>query len=185
MYNNQGTAVMFLTWSGPEGSSHKCSKCVQWFLFKEEDIFMNNSFDKDLIKQTLVESKKAFDNNDVPVGAILVIDNKIVCRSHNKCVANNNKLYHAEILAINEAIEKGLDLSKASLYISIEPCLMCLGAIINAGINKIYFGAFDKTEGAFTHFGVSLTIHEVEVHYLENKDCSKIMSSFFEKVRNK
>ena len=62
---------------------------------------------------------------------------------------------------------------------------MCLGAIINAGINKIYFGAFDKTEGAFTHFGVSLTIPEVEVHYLENKDCSKIMSSFFEKVRNK
>lgn len=146
---------------------------------------MNNSFDKDLIKQTLVESKKAFDNNDVPVGAILVIDNKIVCRSHNKCVANNSKLYHAEILVINEAIEKGLDLSKASLYISLEPCLMCLGAIINAGINKIYFGAFDKTEGAFTHFGVSLTIPEVEVHYLENKDCSKIMSSFFEKVRNK
>ena len=91
----------------------------------------------------------------------------------------------AEGKTSTEAIEKGLDLSKASLYISLEPCLMCLGAIINAGINKIYFGAFDKTEGAFTHFGVSLTIHEVEVHYLENKDCSKIMSSFFEKVRNK
>ena len=76
---------------------------------------MNNSFDKDLIKQTLVESKKAFDNNDVPVGAILVIDNKIVCRSHNKCVANNNKLYHAEILVINEAIEKGEEIEDDKL----------------------------------------------------------------------
>lgn len=146
---------------------------------------MNNSFDKRLIRQAFEESKKAFENNDVPVGAILVIDNKIVCSSHNKCIAKSNKLYHAELLVINEAIEKGLDLSNASLYISLEPCLMCLGAIINAGISKIYFGALDKTEGAFTHFGVSLTIPEVEVHYLENKNCSKIMSSFFEKIRNK
>lgn len=146
---------------------------------------MNNKVNKDFISQTLIEAKKAFDMNEVPVGAILVLEDKVVCRSFNNCVAEKCKINHAELLVIKEAIDKQIDLTKTTLYISLEPCLMCLGAIINSGISKIYFGALDKNEGAFTHYGVSLTIPEVEVHFLENKKCSEIMTSFFKKIRNK
>jgi len=127
----------------------------------------------------------------VPVGAIIVMDNKIIGRGHNLSISNNDPSSHAEIEAIRNAAKhlKNYRLNKASLYVTLEPCAMCYGAIIHARISRLVFGAFDPKTGVC---GSSIKLYEQKCfnHIPEiiggvmEEDCSLILKDFFKERRN-
>lgn len=128
---------------------------------------------------------------DVPVGALIVKDDKIISKAHNKVIKNNDPTAHAEILAIREAcrILDSYNLSGCSIYVTLEPCPMCAGAIINAKIDKVVYGAMDMDYGAC---GSKYNLLEdnraksIEVYAgIEENRCSRILKDFFEQIRNK
>lgn len=102
------------------------------------------------MKEALLEAKLALEKNEVPVGAVIVKDGEIISRAHNDRENAKNALHHAEILAINNACKAlgGWRLWQCEMYVTMEPCPMCAGAIVNARIPRIYFGAYDKKYGA-------------------------------------
>ena len=101
------------------------------------------------MKQALVEAQKAYDAEEVPVGAVVVIDNKIIARAHNLTEQLNDVTAHAEMQAITSAAHflNGKYLNDCSLYVTLEPCVMCMGAIYWSQLSKIVFGATDKKRG--------------------------------------
>ena len=102
------------------------------------------------MEQAIIEAKKAFELDEVPVGAVIVYKGDIISRAHNLRENFNNALAHAEILVINDACKKlkTWRLDGCDLYVTLEPCPMCAGAIINARISTVYFGAYDSKGGA-------------------------------------
>ncbi|WP_423363580.1 nucleoside deaminase [Mycoplasma sp. P36-A1] len=102
------------------------------------------------MNEALKEAKIAFEKDEVPVGAVIVYNNKIIARAHNTNFSSKNSLNHAEINAIDQACKylNTSDLSACSIYVSLEPCMMCHGALINAKIKRVYFGAFDLKKGS-------------------------------------
>ncbi|GAA0127102.1 MULTISPECIES: nucleoside deaminase [Clostridium] len=135
------------------------------------------------------EARKALIFNEVPVGAVIVKDNKIIATAHNLKEFNNDPTCHAEILAIKKAC-KALNnwrLNDCSMYVTLEPCPMCAGAIIQSRIKNLYIGTFDDRSGAC---GSVLNIvqndslnHWVNVQWLYNKDCSLLLENFFKHKR--
>lgn len=98
----------------------------------------------------LEEAKKAYELGEVPIGAIIVRDNQVIASAFNKREIGHNATYHAELLAIQEACEKlgGWRLIGCTMYVTLEPCLMCAGAIINSRLEKLIYGARDPKAGA-------------------------------------
>lgn len=146
---------------------------------------MNNEY----MNLALKEAKKAYKKLEVPIGAVIVKDGKIVARAHNLREKKQSSLAHAEILAIKKACEKleSWRLDGAELYVTLEPCAMCAGAITQARIKKVYFGAKDEKNGCVGSianiFDDIKTTHKVEYEYIENKECSDILSNFFKELR--
>lgn len=148
----------------------------------------NNKFMKEAIKQ----AKKAYEKQEVPVGAVIVKDGRIIARAHNKREITNNSTAHAEILAIQKANKK-LDswrLIDCELYVTLEPCAMCAGAIINSRIKKVYIGTMDPKAGAcgsvFNLFEDYKLNHYVETETgIMQKECEIILKEFFKYIRNK
>jgi len=150
-------------------------------------------FDQDLdhyfMRQALYESQVAASEGEVPVGAVLVHENKIVSRAHNRVIAQNDPTAHAEILALKEAcrITKNYRLPGSVLYVTLEPCAMCLGAIVQARISQIVFGAHDPKGGAvesIMKFPFEMTNHRVSVRSgILSEECSQILKDFFMKRR--
>ena len=105
---------------------------------------------KHYMQGALVHAKKAHNINEVPVGAVIVKDNKIIAGAHNQLINNSDPTGHAEIIAIREAAKSigNYRLVDCDMFVTLEPCLMCLGAIFNARINRLFFGAYDKKTGA-------------------------------------
>ena len=101
------------------------------------------------MRQALVEAQKAFDADEVPVGAVVVVDNKIIARSHNLTERLNDVTAHAEMQAITAAANylNGKYLNDCSLYVTMEPCIMCMGAIYWSQLSKIVYGAEDVKRG--------------------------------------
>ena len=97
----------------------------------------------------LEQAKKAALNDEVPVGAVLVLDDEIIAKGHNLTIFNNDPSAHAEVLVIREACRKlgNYRLTQCTLYVTLEPCCMCAGTIMQARLQKIYFGAYDKKSG--------------------------------------
>lgn len=134
----------------------------------------------------LNEADKAFSLGEVPVGAVVVKNGEVISSAHNLTRKNCDVTAHAEILAIREAEIKLGDwrLSGCELYVTMEPCMMCMGAIINSRISKLYFGAYDA------EFGFALSNHFTMPHNLEiyggicEDNCKKILKKFFEARRN-
>lgn len=148
--------------------------------------------DEKFMKEALKEASKAFKKNEVPIGAVLVYKNKIIAKAHNFKESKKSPLAHAEILAIKKASNKlkKWRLLDTTLYVTLEPCAMCAGAIIEARIKKLVFGAFDKKAGAC---GSLINVpqdkrlnHRVEIksRVLE-KEAQRILKEFFKKLRNK
>lgn len=147
--------------------------------------------DQKFMEIAIEQAKKAFSEGEVPVGAVIVKDNKVIAVGRNKRESSKNALSHAEIEAINNACEKlgGWRLWECDIYVTLEPCPMCAGAIINARIPNVYFGAYDKNFGCC---GSTLNILELQnsfkPHYeggIMEKECSEIISDFFKKLRQK
>jgi len=101
--------------------------------------------------EAITLAKKAAKKDEVPVGAVIVRDGRIIARAYNRRETRKNPLAHAEILAIEQAARRlgGWRLSGCTLYVTLEPCPMCAGAIINARIDEVVFGAYDPKAGAF------------------------------------
>ena len=142
------------------------------------------------MEQALKEAEKAYKKLEVPVGAVIVKEGKIIARAHNQKETKTDTTKHAEIIAIQKASKKlqSWRLIDCEMYITLEPCSMCAGAIINSRIKKIYIGAMDKKTGAA---GSVLNLfedykfnHKVKVEKEVEKDkCEKILKKFFKELR--
>lgn len=148
--------------------------------------------DEYYLKEALKEAKKAYSKDEVPVGCVIVFDNKIIARGHNLRETKNNVLFHAEIVAINKACKKLHQkfLDGCEIYVTLEPCIMCMGAIIQSRIKKVIYGAKEPKFGCLESLGNILNDykfnHNVEVMggILED-EASKMMKDFFKEKRNK
>lgn len=145
---------------------------------------------EEFMREALKEAKKAYNKLEVPVGAVIVKDGKIISKAHNLKETKKDTIKHAEIIAIQRASKK-LDswrLNDCEMYITLEPCPMCAGAIIQSRIKKIYIGAMDEKTGAC---GSALNLienykfnHKVEVEKgLLKAECEKILKDFFKYLR--
>ncbi|WP_407929109.1 nucleoside deaminase [Agrilactobacillus fermenti] len=140
--------------------------------------------------EAIVEAKKAAAVDEVPIGAIVVDHGTIVARSFNHRELSQNALAHAEILAINAACQAkhSWRLSGMDLFVTLEPCLMCAGAIINSRLDSVYYGAFDPKAGAA--FSVTdvfalrpLNHHPQVIGGIESDVCGQLLTDFFRKIR--
>ena len=142
------------------------------------------------MKAAYKEAIKAYEEDEVPVGCVIVKDNKIIARAHNKKVKKNCAIFHAEIECINKATKKlnDWDLIGCDMYVTLEPCLMCTGAIINSRIDNLYFGTRDPKGGAIYS---SMKIDEVKNlnhHFnveegMMKDECSNLLKKFFKAKR--
>ncbi len=143
------------------------------------------------MQEALRLARLSAEEGEVPVGAVVTIGNKIIGRGRNRREKVKNALHHAEIEAINEACARlgGWRLWECDLYVTLEPCPMCAGAIINARIKNVVFGAFDKKNGAcgsvtnLFESGFSYT-PSYESGFMEN-ECARVLSDFFINLRTK
>ena len=146
---------------------------------------MNDIFMKRAIELAEISALEG----EVPVGAVVVKDNEIVGEGRNRRELGKNALYHAELEAIDNACKKlgGWRLWQCDLYVTLEPCPMCAGAIINSRIKTVYYGASDKKAGSFgsvVDFNELAYNHKPEVVSGVMADCcSSLLSEFFKKLR--
>lgn len=153
---------------------------------------MDNINKEYFMKEALKEAQKAFDKEEVPVGAVIVKDGKIIARAHNIKESKKDSTCHAELLAIQKACKK-LDswrLIDCEMYVTLEPCSMCAGALINSRLKKIYIGTDDAKTGAC---GSVLNLledykfnHKIEVEkYILKEECETLLKEFFKFLREK
>lgn len=150
---------------------------------------MDNKNEK-FMQEALKEAKKAYDKLEVPVGAVIVKGGKVIARAHNLKETKLDTTKHAEILVIQKASKKlkSWRLLDCEMYVTLEPCSMCAGAIINSRIKKIYIGTLDKKTGVA---GSVLNLfedykfnHEVEVEKgILKEQCESILKDFFKNLR--
>ena len=145
-----------------------------------ENIFTDEYF----MKKALQEAYTAFDKDEIPVGAIVVINNRIIAKSHNLTELLNDVTAHAEMQAITASANflGGKYLTNCTLYVTIEPCQMCAGALYWSQISKIVFGASDVQRG-FTKMGTQLHPKTIVVSGVLEEECADLMKDFFRKKR--
>jgi tRNA(adenine34) deaminase len=146
--------------------------------------------DENFIRLALEEAALAFAEGEVPVGAVITMGEEIVAQSHNRSISMNDPAAHAEILAIRQAAKKigNYRLVGASLYVTLEPCIMCAGAIIQARIGRVVYGADDpKTGGVVSLYNLlndRRLNHTVTVSGgIKKEECAEILSRFFREKR--
>lgn len=146
--------------------------------------------DEYFMKEALKEAEKAYKKLEVPVGSVIVKDDKIIARAHNKKEEKNSPIMHAEIIAIEKACKRinNWRLTGCKMYVTLEPCPMCAGALVNSRIDKIYIGAKDPKTGACgsklnllqeCEFDTSV---EIENGILQ-EECQEILKAFFKEIR--
>ena len=145
--------------------------------------------DEKWMKKAWMQAKVAAKKGEVPVGAVVVKDGRIIARAHNLRESAKDPTAHAEILAMRRAAKKlgGWRLTGCELYVTLEPCPMCAGAVINARLDAVYFGAFDPKAGAF---GSRVNLNEVGLNHktkivggVLERDCADILSEYFSNKR--
>lgn len=148
---------------------------------------MNDKYMREAIK----EAKKAYAVGDVPVGCVIVVGDKIIARAHNLRHNKKNSLYHAEMIAIHKACKKmeRWILDDATIYITVEPCLMCAGAILQSRINKIVYGVNEPKMGCiisvFNVFDNIKYNHGIEIESgVCKEEIETMMKEFFQNLRN-
>ena len=141
------------------------------------------------MRSALKEAERSLKKGEIPVGAVVVSGEKILSRAHNEPIARNDPTAHAEIVALRRACQKikNYRLPDCDLYVTLEPCPMCLGAMVHARIRRLIFGALDPKVGAVESamlFPFSQTNHRVEVKGgVLAQECGKILKEFFHKKR--
>ncbi|MGX7419401.1 tRNA adenosine(34) deaminase TadA [Carnobacterium gallinarum] len=142
------------------------------------------------MQEAILEAKKAGDKLEVPIGAVIVIDGKIIARGHNMREETNDATTHAEMIAIREANQfmESWRLEDASLFVTLEPCPMCSGAMIMSRMKEVYYGASDPKGGTAGTLLNLLTDtrfnHQVIVEKgILEEECGKLLSDFFRELR--
>lgn len=136
------------------------------------------------------EAEKAAAEGEVPVGAVIVKNNIVIASAHNQCESRRNALLHAEIIAIEDAM-RSLGTSRldgCDIYVTLEPCAMCCGAISHARLSRLYFGAYDKLGGCVVSnkhlFDALSPLNCVEIYCGICEDtCSELLKDFFKQLR--
>ena len=147
--------------------------------------------DKKFMNAALKEADKAFTKDEVPIGAVIVKDNKIIARAHNLRETKQLSTAHAEIIAIQKACKKlgRWRLEDCTLYVTLEPCPMCAGAILQSRIERVVYGAIDPKGGSIEScmqmYKTKGYNHYPTTEYLKNEKCSQILKDFFKRKRMK
>ncbi|MGI6582056.1 MAG: nucleoside deaminase [Erysipelotrichaceae bacterium] len=144
------------------------------------------------MEEALKEARKALEKNEVPIGAVIVCNGEIIGKGHNSRENENSVVGHAEIKAIEQACKNlgSWKLDGCSIFVTIEPCPMCAGAIMQSRISNVYYGAGDEKSGAFGSV-FDLTTIQGFAHYphvrkqIMEEECSELMHSFFKNIRAK
>ena len=145
--------------------------------------------DEFYMRQALEEAEKSLKSGEVPVGAVIVSDGVILGRSHNESILRNDPTAHAEIVAIREASQKKKNyrLPDCDLYVTLEPCVMCLGAVVHSRLRRLIFGAHDPKGGAvesMIEFPFEKMNHRPEIKGgILAEECGKILVNFFHEKR--
>jgi tRNA(adenine34) deaminase len=141
---------------------------------------LNLFSDEYFMRKAIVEAQLAFDRGEIPVGAIVVVDNTIIARSHNLTELLNDVTAHAEMQSITAAANflGGKYLINCTLYVTLEPCQMCAGALYWSQISKIVFGARDENRG-FLNMGTQLHPKTIVVEGVLASECAELMKRFF------
>lgn len=141
------------------------------------------------MKMALAEAEAAYALGEVPVGAVITMDGEVIAKAHNSPILMQDPTAHAEILAIRRAAQmrENYRLVGATLYVTIEPCVMCAGAIIHARIERVVFGAPDPKAGALSLYGIpgdpKLNHSTLVTGGVLEKECGEILSRFFREKR--
>lgn len=157
---------------------------------KQDSIKLMNENNIKFMKQALKEAEKSYKKEEIPVGAVIVKDGKIIARGHNLKETKTDTTNHAEIIAIRKASKKlkTWRLTGCTMYVTLEPCTMCAGALIQARVDKVVIGTMDAKTGAC---GSVLNVlkdykfnHIVETEYgVMEQECSNILKQFFKELR--
>jgi len=142
------------------------------------------------MQMAIKEAKKAYAIDETPIGAVIVRDGKVISRGYNKRETKKNALMHAEIIAIDKACRKlgGWRLPECEIYVTLEPCPMCMGAILQSRIEKVYFGAYDHKSGCL---GSACDLSQVLPHKITYQggilkaESEEILKSVFKNLRKK
>ncbi len=147
--------------------------------------------DMEFMKKAIALAREAAEEGEVPVGCVIVRDGEVIATGRNRREKGKNALYHAELEAIDNACKAlgGWRLPRCEMYVTLEPCPMCAGAIINSRIEKVYFGAYDKKAGSVRSlinlFDLPYNHRpETEGGVLE-EECAALLSDFFRTLRQK
>lgn len=148
------------------------------------------SKETDFMKEAVREAEKALRKDEVPIGAVIVKDGRIIARAHNLTEKKQVATLHAEIIAINKACRKlkSWRLNGTEIYVTAEPCAMCAGAIANARIDKVFFGAYEKKSGCAVSKYPVLTDNGLNhsadfVGGIEEECCAKLLKDYFKAKR--
>lgn len=144
------------------------------------------------MKEALIEARKAYDLGEIPIGAVVVRDGQVIARGHNLTETTKDPTAHAEMIAIREAARflGGWRLVGCSMYVTVEPCSMCTGAMIWSRIENLYIGTMDPKAGAcgsvFNIAEEDRLNHRINVERgILGEECSSIMKEFFKELRKK
>lgn len=144
--------------------------------------------DREWMQIALEEARTAFCENEVPVGAIVVKDQTVIARAHNLCESQNDPTLHAEMLVLREAYQKLGSLSGCTLYVTLEPCAMCIGAMLHDRLPRLVYGAFDAQFGCCGS-RIDLGDHWID-HSIETiggilaDECADLIKEFFKTRRS-
>ena len=150
-----------------------------------------NTIDEKFMSEAILLAKEAATDDEAPIGAVIVRDGIIVGRGRNRREKDKNALGHAEIEAINDACKTlgGWRLISCTMYVTLEPCPMCTGAIINSRIERVVFGAYDKKAGSC---GSLINLFDLPYNHkpllsggFMEEECAHLLSDFFKKLRKK
>ena len=141
--------------------------------------------------EAIREAEKAIELSECPIGCVIVKDCKILVRAHNLRLTRGNAIAHAEVIAIDKACRKIGDfrLNDCDMYVTLEPCTMCAGAIIQSRIRKVYFGAYEPKSGAVCSCNDIFNVEHGHNHKVEfeggilEEQCSSMMKDFFRNIR--
>ena len=142
------------------------------------------------MKAALKCAQKGLEEGEVPIGAVVVCDGKIISRGHNRRTKLQIATAHAEVEAIEKACKKlkSWRIPECEIYVTLEPCPMCMGAMLNARIKKVYFGAYEAKGRSLTSeiANANLVNHVIEVEGgVMEEECAKILSTFFKEMRGR
>ena len=149
-----------------------------------------NELDTFWMQHALELARRAESEGEVPVGAVVVYDDQVIGEGWNRPIIDNDPTAHAEIMALRSASKKinNYRLLDTTLYVTLEPCIMCTGAIIHSRVKRVVYGAFDPKAGAaqsaFTILGTDCLNHKVDVeHGIFAEECGQILTNFFRNKR--